>query len=239
MSTIADLVTDALTELGVARAGDAVGGDSMALALRLLNRLLDLWNANDRALYAQTFADYTLTAALSPHTIGPGGTFDVTTRPESVKAAAVNIGGSPAALVPIAVRTAEWYQQRGVPTLTTSMPTDVYYDRAWPVGNLYFYGIPDTAYGVRLWTNSLLVAVTEVQDFAFPPGYQEALTLTLAERCGPSFGQKVSADTKKAAKDARALIFGLNDDAPMLVTRDAGLGGGRGTGFNYRDRSSI
>lgn len=238
--TIGDLVTSALTEIRVARAGDVVNGDDMAFGVAVLNRLLNLWNADRRRVYGDTFADYTLTPNLSPHTIGPGGTFVVTQRPVRLDAAALNVGGSPAAYTPITVREADWYARQSVPALTSSLPTDVYYDPAWPLGKLYFWPVPTTASSVRLWTRVLLASVAQADDFSLPPGYQAALELTLAEELGPAFGQTVAASTALRARQARATVFSDHDDTPRLVTADAGIpcSGGAGGRFNYRTRST-
>lgn len=236
MPTIGDLVTSALTEIRVARAGDVVNPDDMATGLYVLNRLLDLWNANDRAVYSESFDDFTLTPSLSPHTIGVGGTFALTVRPVELLDAAVNLGGSPATFIPIMVRDKAWYAAQAVPAQTASFPTDVYYKADWPLGKLYFGPVPTTAYGVRLWTRTLLAAVTQDATFSLPPGYQAALELTLAEELAPSFGQSVSADTARRARQARAIVFGNNDDTPRLATADAGLQRGS-AGFNYLTRS--
>lgn len=240
MPTIGDLCASALREIRVARAGDVVSPDNMATALYLLNRLLDLWNADDRAVYTSGFNDYALTPSLSPHTIGPGGTFVTTQRPKDLLFAMVNLGGSPAAFTPISVREKAWYANQPVPGLSVTFPTDVYYQPDWPLGKLYFFGVPSIAYGVRLWTRGLLAAVAQTDDFSLPNGYQAALELTLAEECASSFGQSVSADTARRARQARALVFGGNDDdAPRISTQDSGMpGNGGGTGLNWLNRSS-
>lgn len=221
--TIGDVVTSALTEIRVARAGDVLAPASMARGLYVLNRLLDAWNATKRKAYATVPLDFTLTPALSPHTIGVGGTWVTTVRPVALVDAQLNLGGSPAVYQSIAVRDAAWYARLPVPGLTATFPTDVFFSPQWPLGKLYFWPIPTTAYAVRLWVQVILAQVTQELDFSMPPGYQRALELTLAEECAPSFGQTASADTKTAARLARADIFDNNDDVHRLVT-DAGLG---------------
>lgn len=239
MPTIGDLCVSSLKEIRVARAGDVVSPDTMATTLYLLNRLLDLWNADDRAVYNSGFADLTLTPSLSPHTIGPGGTFAVTQRPKDLLFASVNLGGAPAAFVTINVRDAAWYANQPVPGLSMAFPTDVYYQPEWPLGKLYFFGVPSSAYGVRLWTRGLLAAVVQADDFSLPNGYQAALELTLAEVIAPSFGQSVSESTARMARQARALIFGDNDEVPRISTQDAGMPGNGGSGsFNWLTRRS-
>lgn len=242
MPTISDLLTDALIELRVARAGDVISPDDADVALRGLNRLLDLWNADDRAVYNDVFSDYTLTPSLNPHTMGPAGTFNVTVRPNSLEAAALNLGGSPAVFTPITVRDRQWYQTRSVPSLPMSVVTDVYYAPDWPLGKLYFFGVPTTAYGVRLWTRGLLANVTDpATAFSLPPGYQDALTLTLAERLANAFGQTVSAQLAATASASRASVFSENDETPRIATADAGVpceGSTAGSGFNWKNRST-
>ncbi len=238
--TIRDLVTGAAAELRVARAGDVLAPAIADLGLTLVNEILDLWNADDRAVYTELFADYTLTPNLSPHTIGPTGTFVVASRPKSVIAASLNIGGNPASFLPITVRDDPWYAALTVPGLTAAIPTDVYYEQDWPNGKLFFWPVPTTAYGVRLWSQTVLSAVTLATTFALPPGYQAALRLTLAEWLGPAMGQAVSASTARRANEARALVFGDNDDVPRIATADAGIGGRQSArgGFNWLNRNT-
>lgn len=241
MPTITDILTDALIELRVARAGDVINPDDADVALRIFNRLLDAWNADDRAVYNDTFTDYTLTPSLNPHTIGPGGTFNVTVRPSSLEAAALNLGGSPNVFTPITVRDYVWYAGRSVPALTMAVVTDVYYAPDWPLGKLYFFGVPTTAYGVRLWARGILANITDPTiAFSLPPGYQDALTLTLAEWAANAFGQSAGAIASRAS-EARALIFGQNDETPRISTTDSGMpseGSARGSAFNWMNRSA-
>lgn len=232
MATFGDAVTSAFIEIRLARAGDDLEPANMALGMYVINRLLDQWNANGRACYADTFTDYTLTANLSPHTIGPGGTFSVTVRPVEVLAVALSLGGSPAVYTPIAVRDSRWYASQAVPALTSSLPNNVYYEAAWPLGKLYFWGIPTTAYGVRIWTRTLLTSVVQSDTLSMPPGYQTALELTLSEELGPSCGQQVAQSTKDRAKAARALIFG-NNDPSLSAVPDAGVPMLGDSGSNY------
>lgn len=241
MASIGDLITGALTEIRVARAGDVVNPEDMALGLYQCNRLLDEWNADRRAVYSENFADFTLTPALNPHTIGPAGVFNTgatSTRPVSIEFISINLGTAAAPIfVPVTMRGDEWYANQPVPAMTNSVPTDAVYSPDWPLGNIYFFGVPTTAYRVRIWSRVLLAAVAQTDTFSLPPGYQTALELTLAENLAPSFGQSVAASTSKRANDARARIFGNNDSVPNLMTRDAGMpGGGSGSGFNWKAR---
>jgi hypothetical protein len=152
----------------------------------------------------------------------------------------VNLGGSPAVYQPVTIRDDAWYANQPVPDLTMTFPTDVYYGASWPLGQLYFFGVPTVAYGVRIWMRLVLGAVAQADDVALPPGYRQALTLSLAEEMANSFGQTVSASLERRARQARATVFGNNDDVPRISTRDSGLnmGGPVMSSFNWKNRST-
>ena len=235
MPTISEMVTQSFVEVRVARAGESLEPENMALGLYLFNRRLDSWNANQRAVYSEAFSTaLTLTASQSPHTIGPSGDLNITVRPVRLLSVEINIGSS--GYIPGNVRDAAWYQDQPTPAVTESVPTDVYYKPDWPLGRMYFYGVPSTAYGTRIWYETILAAVAQTDTFAMPPGYQEALELTVAEDVAESLGQSVSAKLAKRAGNARAVIFGNNDREPRIVTADAGLNFSRPSDIDWRTR---
>lgn len=254
-STIQDaLIYPALAEIRVARAGDILAPDDAAFTLTILNSLLDLWNADGRAAYTETINDFAFVPNVSPHTIGPAGSaagpanpnFVVNVRPVTLLYAAVNLGGSPNVYTEITIRDTAWYERQTVPGLTQTFPTDVYYSADWNdpnnlgtgYGALYFYGVPTTAYGVRLWLRTMFGQVALTDIFSQPPGYQRALWLTLAEEAATPFGQPIPPSLTRRASEARGLVFGNNDDVPTLETADAGLNRTEGrTTFNYHSRS--
>lgn len=213
----------------------------MTLGLSLLNQIFDAWNATDHKLYKTGFTDYTLTPNLSPHTIGPTGTFVVTQRPVALDYCTIGLTtSSPTVYTKCTVRDERWYQRNPIPGMTNALPVDVYYAPSWPDGQLYFWGIPTIAYGVRIWTRYVLTSVLQTDTFSLPPGYQRALRLTLAEEIANSLGQPVTQTLMLHAKQARADVFDNNEDAPPLRTRDAGVPGrrsGKGSSsFNYMTR---
>ena len=231
MPTIRAICQDALTELGVVGNGQAMDPNDADMARGKLQRIVNQWNAQRCAVYADVFSQFTLTPALSPHTIGPtAATWTVTQRPVSIEAISLILDNSnPDVYLPLVKRDAAWWQAQITPTIQVDIPSDFYYDATWPNGSVYFWPVPSTAYDVQLQIRTLLddsFVLTDV--FTFPPGYQEALTLTLAETVARSFGRPVTADLASDARNARALIFANNDSTPTLETRDAGMEGPRG-----------
>jgi hypothetical protein len=241
VATWLDVITDGLGKIGVARLGDELSGDVTDLALRVLNRIFDDWNAERPAVYHDVFLTYTLTPALQPHTIGPGGTFVVTQAPISIEGAAIVVGtGQTAVRYPINhKRDAAWWNDKRMRAIRTSLPTDLYYDTDWPLGKLNLWPVPDTAYVIELRTRGLLAAVALTDTVALPPGYTNAIVYTFAEEAATDFGQSVSPLVVMKAMRARARIFANNRRAPRLVTRDSGVPrqGAATRTFNYLDRS--
>lgn len=238
--TIQDIVTDALLEPGILADGETPNAGQSSTVLKKLRRLLNNWNADRRAVYATAFVTNTLTAGLSPHTIGPtGATWTVTQRPVSVDGANLILAGSGGAAdtyLPITIRDAAWWNAQTVPGLESSVPTDLYYQPDWPNGKLYFWPVPDTADDVQLMLRVLLDDTVDLTDtFTLPPGYQDAITLTLSASICRMFGVPldVSADLAQQAKLARARIFSNNEQPTRIQTADAGMQASNGTRPTY------
>lgn len=242
MATILDaIVTPMLRTLNICGAVDAPEAEDAALALEITNRIFDSWNADRNASWAERFDDFVFTPSLNPHTIGPSSaTWATTLRPVSIEWASVGLNNvSPTVYTPINVRDYNWYKQQAVPGLTTTMPTDVYYQPDVANGKLYFWGIPTVAYGCRLWYRTVLAQVTLATTFTMPPGYLDAVINTGAEMCTLPFRRPLPPLLEKLARKARARIFDNNIIIPRIATQDSGMPGQSmgGGNFNWRSRS--
>jgi len=229
-----DVLTTAFIESNIFGPADPIPPEDMAFALNKVNRLLDNWNAKRRAVYCDVFTTFTLVPSLSPHTIGPTGTFVTPQRPVSIESASLVV--SAGLLQDIAVhQDAAWYASVSTPGVTGPLPTDVYYEKNWPLGKLYFWPVPTSAKQVELQSRVVLAALTLAGTFSFPPGYEDAITLTLGEALADAYpGSTAPAGLSRAAAAARTTIFGNNDETPALATRDSGMpGGSGGSSYNW------
>jgi hypothetical protein len=241
--TARDLCLDAMLEIGAIAPGEAMSAGDGVFVLGKLNRLLDNWNADRAAVYASAFTTYTLVPALSPHTIGPASLIDPSLDPtwimaqrpvEIVSASYILTGGTVPVYQPINVVDNQWWAGQSVPTLSIAYPSDLYYQPDWPAGKLYFWPVPSSDWQVELQTRVLLTALALNDTFTLPQGYQDAVTLTLAESIATAYGTQPSPMLRESALKARARIFANNDVTPDLVTRDAGMPGGGGSYLNWR-----
>lgn len=231
---VKDLCSDAMRELGLIAAGSVADGDDIAWVLSKLNRLLDSWNTDRATIYADVLSTWTLTPALQPHTIGPTGTFEVTQRPVALDGVTLIVSGI---RYPLAGHDIDWWRQQNLQTLTSDIPTDFYYSADWPNGSLYLWPVPTSAVTIELQSRLVLSQLALTDTLSVPPGYQDALTLTLAESIAPSFKVAIDPSLAQRGRMARATTFGANSVAVKLTTQDDGMPGGSGGGFNYRTRS--
>lgn len=220
--TTRDLITEALQDLAVLMPGDPLDDTEATAALSKVTRILDNWNAERAGVYASRQTTYTLVPDLQPHTIGPAAsspTFTVTQRPVSIEWANLLLsGGALDVYLPLNLRDADWFSALSVPGLSTDIPTDLYYSPEWPLGRLYFWPVPAAAYQMQLRTRIVLADLALDDDVSLPPGYRDALTLTLGEMLAPVY-PPAHADPVAAAT-ARARIFANNDVTPRLATAD-------------------
>ena len=225
------LLTNAMLEINVNDPADAPAQTDSDFVLGKLNRLLDNWNAERHAIYADQFLPFTINivtaAAGLPQTIGIAAnspTWTVTgNRPVSIEGITVILSGTPKARVNLRPRDSQWWQLNTVPTITSPLPTDFYYNPVYPNGEVWLWPEPTTAYAVQVWCRGVLSSLTQFATFDLPPGYEDAITLTLAEDCAGGFQKPVTPELRSKALQARARIFDNNTQVPKLRTRDSGM----------------
>lgn len=251
--TVADLCTDAAIEINLLAPGESLDGETAQWIFRKANYLLDTWATRRSYVYTTTIDTYTLVPGLSPHTIGPTGTFVVPQRPTKVVNATIILNNvNPPVEIPLTLRDDAWYMNDvTIKALTSQQPTDLYYSPTFPNGSLYFWPIPTIAYGTRLELWTLLSQFDSITDpidgpsgvGTLAPGYRNALMLSLAETLLPGGAKSTHPMLAAAAANARASVFNLNSPSPRMDTCDSGIPGAeddvRMSRFNYRSRSSF
>jgi hypothetical protein len=246
MTTYGDVITRSYAEIGVARAGDVLAPESMQLGIDTLLLLLDQWNLRPSASYDDAFQTFVLTPSLQPHTIGIAAnapTWSVAVkRPSRVlEASLILTNVTPNVRRPITLRTKAWWAQQSVQAMTSTLPTDLYYEPSYPNGKCWLWPISTTAYSVELLLRTLFADVAATDTVDLPQGCAPAVMFTLAEWLASAMGQVISPKTEQLAREARGIYFDGNDRPPRISTSDGGMGGSRRsrsrTTFNYKSRS--
>lgn len=242
MSSWREVILDALVEIGAYNPNDPLDAADLQQGVRRLNRIVDSWAARKIFAYNVDFSLYTLTPNHSPYLIGPGLTSPdfaaPAGRPTRIESAnLVLTGSSPAVDLPLNIRDNEWWANQSVKTLTSTIPTDLYYSPAFPNGQIILWPIATAANGLRLetWVELGQVPANVGATFAAAPGYELAAVLTLAEQSAAAYGKPLSPDLIRRAAAARAALQSNNAASPRIQSADWGADGRRSTAdFNYK-----
>lgn len=229
-STGLDIISAAMRLIGAIGVGQTPTAAESQDALRALNRMLSLWSIDGLTVFTRGTADYALIPNQQKYTIGkdPDGEttadFDALRPNELIRATLLIPQASGMTLRnPIKVIKEREWDRTKLQAVATPMPTKVFYEKAFPFGFLYFYGVPTTNYQVELRTTTALTQLAAVtDDFAMPDGYEEAVTYNLALRLAPEFGAPASADVREIAIASKAVLMSANATSPNAEC-DAGV----------------
>lgn len=219
--TAQDIINNAMRELDLGGGiNEPISAEDSDLCLSKLNRIFDNWNAESQFVYGTNLSDFTLIPNHNPHTIGLAGSDFLVPigRPSKITEANLILTDvTPNIHRPLNIVDDAWYMSNEAPDLATQIPYYLYPNYGWPKGQLYFWPVPATAYKVRLniWIQFIALALSDT--FSLPPGYEDAITLTLAESLISPFKADASPSLVQAAKTARDRIKSINGIAPVMA----------------------
>lgn len=231
-----DLITSACMEGNLVGEGEPITAAKSAWGLEKLQRLIDQFNAREELIYNESFARFTLIPNHAPHTIGPGGDFNLVSRPVKLVSATLilNRGTNAEVDVPMGVREDAWWAKVPIKNLSSTLPNDVYYSPDIPLGSCYFLPVPTVVNDVRLgiW-GSITQALDLTTPLFMPPGYWEALVTTLALSLCPAFDKTPSQVLVALQREAMMAIKNNNGSTDRIHTNGAGMPGSEGGHYNF------
>jgi hypothetical protein len=225
MTTVAELVRDALIEVGSITPDETLTANESDHAIRVLNRMIQQWNAEGIMVYTMDRQTFSLVNGQQMYTIGPGGDFPVA-RPVVIEMVSVQNSALPKPVeIPVHLMTDhEW---RGVTVKNTPgvFPTQMWATGNVPLNQLYFWPVPgDSDYDVVLYTWGQTAAYTSVTStVTFPPAYEEAIVSNLSLRLITSYGRTADPLLMQRAFRSKELIASINNE-PLYAHTDLGLG---------------
>jgi hypothetical protein len=234
-----ELIKTALLKLAVQAPGEPLNAEDGATGLEELQRGIDSFNARREMIFNVSFTRYVMKANHTPHTIGPGGDFQATTRPVEIVGAAFLLNPNTPQEVdaPINLRDDDWYREVPLKSLTSVISTDLYYSPDQPLGNCYFYPICTLANPVRLELWGQLAQPIDLNTkLGFVQGYWDTIIHDLAFRLAPTYNRPISAELGEGFKRAMKVVQANNNEPPRISTRGGGLPSTRRTGrpdFNF------
>lgn len=191
MALVADIIRDVLMEIGVLDSVDTPTAEDQQLVLRYLQRQIDAWAADRMTLSAQLRTVFTLVSGTTTVTLGPTGTVVMDT-PTWVNTAMYIIPGAvPNVESPIAIYDQDAYAAITIKTLSSSLPTALFYQTnlADSNGTATFWPQVNQNVQIVLYTPQGIAVPASVNTVLIgPKGYAEAFHYQLARRCAKPFG---------------------------------------------------
>lgn len=224
------LCTDALRAINIGDAFNAPSDEDLALALGWLNRMIDRWNADRLNIYYMADDSYAWTTSKQSYTIGPTLADFTAVRPAKIERAnLIVVSTDPDYRKPLEVIDVSDYSEITVPAQSGSEPDRIYYKATYPNGTIYPWPYPENDADVllnklELFTWAQLSALAALSASIYlPPGYEDAITLSLAEKLCIPFEKAVPQALAREASKARGIIKSLNANPAKLKTRDSGI----------------
>jgi hypothetical protein len=182
--TANDIITDALSSIGVYSPGSALSASDARICLHKLNDMLDSWSNEPLAVYANQSQTFSLLAGVAAYTIGPTGVWQGT-RPLMLDAsdgACVLTDQNGDQTYPRVIEQDEWNRTGNKLIGTSDIPTVLFYDAQYPNGIINLYPTPtDGSYTLTFQARLQLKDFATLQaNMYLPPGYKDALQTNLA-----------------------------------------------------------
>ncbi len=219
--TVADLITESLSILGVYAQGETLSAADLQSAFFTLQALVDGWAAQPLTVLQVNTYTFSTVAGQQSYTVGPAGTSNwmTTQLPIGFDRIGMQMGTLE---LPIEIITLDQWASIALKGFQSSILTQVWIDFGFPAHSLYFWPVPASAIPVVLYIPQQVAQFTATSNvLALPPGYQEALTFELALKLAAKFGAPIPQWLPEAAADAKANIKSTNFEALDVSCDDA------------------
>jgi len=242
--TARDLITLSLKQAGILGVGQTALAEDINDCFILLQQMVAQWN-KQRWLVPALIDIHTIGNDQISNKIGAGQFWNIA-RPGQIKGAYIvqlNTGQTPISLQCKLIFSYEEYIRIAVKGLN-SLPDHCFYDGQWPLGNIYFWPVPNNTYECHILVQQQLCWPLAIgggagtgldTPFTLPEEYQEAIFYNHSMRVSAMYQLESSGDTKALAKASLNTIRTGNTQVPKLQM-PAGLR--RGKAFNIFNADS-
>jgi len=220
--------------------GETPEGAEAFDGLMVLNQMIDALNIQRNFIYTLTITEAPLTPQKQTYTLGTGGDINID-RPAKIERMSIVSLLNPLQPLelPLEMLTDAGWQAIPVKLVTSTLPTQVYDDGAFPFRNLNFWPIPSIPVNIRIYGWTAVSTFPDLfTDVTFPPGYPKMLRYNLAVDLAPEFGRSCPPEVASQAVTTLARIKNMN--APMTESYlDPVLVGRRGQIYNWKSDTWI
>jgi len=219
MTTINELLTDTLIDLGRLSPAETIDPNDLAHGIRVANRLIGSF-ATKRLLIPYTTSESFDGDGTASYTMGTAGTASDT---RALRITSAYIDGS--SDNPIKIIGQEEYNGISDKT-TTGESRYLFYDPIYPIGIIYLYPIPSASYTIYIESIKALHATLTTGDtVSLSKEYEDFLVLALRNRLAGSFGVQVTPVMIRELTLAENDIRVLNSSNQTHIMEIPGVGG--------------
>lgn len=216
-----NLISLALTDSGVLGSGQTPQAADMNNGLTRLNFMMSQWRRQRWLVYHLIDVAFVATGALS-YTIGLGGDINVV-RPDRLESGnfvrLLNSGQTERVDLPLAlIQSREDYNRIVLKDMGT-FPSQVFYDSAFPLGNVFVWPLPTGGdiYEIHLLMKEVLPVFTALnQSVNLPEEYEGAIYYNLQKRFRIAYRLPADEEINGLAKETLSVIRGANAQIATL-----------------------
>lgn len=204
MTTAADLIKLAMSDIGMRESGETPTDDEYSDCLDTFNDMLDSWSADGIVVPNLTIDTLTIASSASSYTIGSGGDFS-TARPLEIVSGLIRREGSD---FPLRTMTRTEYNRVADKTVE-AMPDRYYYEQSYPLGVIFFDSRPTASDVLEIASYKPLSSVaTKDTTLSFPEGYKRMVRFNLGIDIAGMFGRgnNVPQTVIKGASDSMGSV---------------------------------
>lgn len=238
--TARDFISLAMKEAGVLGVGQTLLAEDINDGFTYLKRMLALWQRR-RWLVPNLYDLSVIGNGEISNKIGPGQYWNAP-RPDKIAAAYIiqrNTGSNPVSLGCRIITAYEDYAQLAVKNLP-SLPYLVFYDGAYPYGNVFFWPIPDSSYELHLILKGVVnwqMQISSGEITNAGSGYNIAGVYAAVPLTGGTEGQNSATATITVAGGIITSVVINNGGQGYYINNvlsvDQADVGGVGSGFEY------
>jgi len=223
MTTGSDIVIQALKKAGVIGVGRVPSADDTNDALADLNDMLAQWNTQRWMVWHLLDLEFVSTGQQTPYTVGPGGNFNVSRRPDRIESAYLRQFVSTGLNVDTPIEIIPSYEEYSRLSLKSLQSFTLYgfLDSSWPLGKFYLYPWPNAdRYGVHIQLKDVLPIIALATDLSsIPDHYVAAMKFNLARRLRQAYGKGMAPDPElnNQARNSLDVVKQSNVQIPELV----------------------
>jgi hypothetical protein len=234
VATVLSIVTQALQEIGAYGQGENLAAYNAQVCLLRFQNQLDAWQADQLTLAVNAQLSFTIPGSTQTFTIGPGGDI-AAQRPVYIEAMNyVVVGSSPEVETVMAPMNDDQYDALSIKNLTSSYPTQYYYNTSFStlLGTMFVWPMPTQDVKVYVYAKQgPAVPVALSSTVIGPAGYQDAFIYQLALRLCTPFAMPVPPLLPSMEAEAYARVKRANMQ-PGLLGVDAALVPTSGGAYN-------